>query len=349
MKDLKYLAAYIIPFLSFIAVYFGGFWTIGPVLFAFVIVPLLEPLLQSSTENLSKQEKENKLSNRFFDVLLFLNLPIILFILAVFVLNIQSAAYSAAELLTLTISLGTLLGASGINVAHELGHRDTALERLWAKALLLPSLYMHFIIEHNRGHHKNIATPEDPASARYEENLYAFWWRSISGGYKHAWMLENKRLKSLNTSSFSFQNEMLVFTVIQLAYLTMIGLFVSWVATIVLFAIAMVSILLLETINYVEHYGLQRSKLANGRYERVQTWHSWNSNHHLGRIVLYELTRHSDHHFQSNKKYQVLDHQEKSPQLPFGYPSSMLMSMIPPLWFNVMNREVKKYDFSHTS
>lgn len=348
MKDLKYLGAYIIPLLSFLAVYFGGILSIGPLVFAFILVPIFEPFFNSSTRNLNETERKEKLSNTFFDVLLFLNLPIIIVVLFFFFKHLNINMYETWEIVALVFSLGTLLGASGINVAHELGHRDTKLERLWAKALLLPSLYTHFYIEHNRGHHKNIATFEDPASARYSETLYAFWIRSISQGYLHAWILESKRLRSEGKSPWLPQNQMIIFTLAQLLFLAIIGYTLGIFAMLLMVSIAVVSILLLETINYVEHYGLQRKKNESGRYERVQTWHSWNSNHHFGRIVLYELTRHSDHHFQSNKKYQILDHQDKSPQLPYGYPSSMLLSMIPPLWFKIMNSEVKKYDFNIT-
>ena len=105
-------------------------------------------------------------------------------------------------------------------------------------------------------------------------------------------------------------------------------------------AAGVVSFLFLETVNYIEHYGLLRLKNASGRYERVQKIHSWNSNHVVGRIILYELTRHSDHHYKSSKKYQVLESHEESPILPYGYPTSMVLAMIPPLWFRIMNKRV---------
>ncbi|MEL6941267.1 MAG: alkane 1-monooxygenase [Bacteroidota bacterium] len=241
------------------------------------------------------------------------------------------------------MSLGTMLGACGINVAHELGHRTNKREQFLAKLFLLPELYMHFFIEHNRGHHKNIATDLDPASARYGEWLPVFWVRSVVGSYFSAWKLERQRLKRDGKAILSWNNEMIRFQLTQLAYLATVALVWDVRTMIFAIAVAIMAFLLLETINYIEHYGLRRKKLSNGRYEHVGVQHSWNSNHEVGRIVLYELTRHSDHHHKATKKYQILDHHDVAPQLPYGYPTSMLMALVPPLWFAVMNKRVKAY------
>jgi alkane 1-monooxygenase len=155
--------------------------------------------------------------------------------------------------------------------------------------------------------------------------------------YAHAWALENKRLKG---KWLSFSNKMIQFTLITAAYIATLFLLFAPLAATLLLVSGLISILLLETINYIEHYGLQRKKLENGRYERVMPHHSWNSNHIMGRIILYELTRHSDHHFQSSKEYQILEHHPNSPQLPLGYPASMLMALLPPVWFKVMDKRL---------
>jgi len=343
MNNIKYLAAYIVPCLTFIGILFGGFWVWATMIFAFFIVPITEPILQSSTKNYTQEEKSSRLSNKVFDVLLYLNIPIIFGLLLMFGLGLEAGIYSTIEITGLALSIGTTMGTGGINVAHELGHRDSKFEQFLSKLLLMPSYYMHFFIEHNRGHHKFVSTPDDPATARYKENLYAFWFRSIIGQYYHAWKLENTRLSRDNKSIFSLQNEMILFQIIQALWFVSLVFLFSFSTAIILSAIGIFSFLLLETINYVEHYGLMRTLQENGRYETVKNIHSWNSNHHLGRIILYELTRHSDHHFQANKKYQILEHHDASPQLPFGYPTSMLMSMVPPIWFSVMNKEVLKY------
>ncbi len=341
MKDLKYLAAYIAPVLVFVGLYVGGIATFSALIFAFVIIPMLEFVLPQSKENLTKEEVSSKLSNKLFDILLYLNLPMVYGAIIYFLYGFVNNEYTTFELVGNMLSLGTLMGASGINVAHELGHRFNKSEQLMAQALLLPSLYMHFYIEHNMGHHKHVATPEDPSTARFNESIYVFWVRSTYQSYVNAWKLEAFKLKRDGNEFWSIHNRMIHFTLVQTIYLLVIVVFASWQGLLVMLAVGVFSFLLLETINYIEHYGLVRAKKKNGDYERVRPKHSWNSNHELGRLVLYELTRHSDHHFIASKKYQILDHHDDALQLPYGYPASMLMSLVPPLWFKVMNKRVK--------
>lgn len=344
MRDLKYLLAYTIPFFTFLSLFIQGFWSYGTMIYAFVAIPFLETFVFANNgRNLNEEEREYRATSKVFDWLLYLNFPIILALLIYYLQIISTTTLATYETVGLTLSIGTMLGACGINVAHELGHRLDRKEQFLAKLFLLPELYMHFFIEHNRGHHKNIATDLDPASAKYGEWLPIFWIRSVFGSYFSAWNLENQRLQRAGKSILNWNNEMIQFQVIQLAYLAAVALI--WDVRTMIFAIgvAVIAFLLLETINYIEHYGLRRKKLANGRYEHVGVQHSWNSNHEVGRIVLYELTRHSDHHHKATKKYQTLDHHDTAPQLPFGYPTSMLMALVPPLWFAVMNRKVKKY------
>ncbi len=343
MRDLKYLAAYIIPATAIFSLTAQGWWSYSTVIFTFGLIPLLDPFWGGSKENLNDDTQNHRLKNRVFDWLLYLNVPILYSVVAFFLWTVHSSNLELYELTGLVLSVGIVMGACGINVAHELGHRVRKDEQMLAKVLLLPALYMHFFIEHNRGHHKHVATPKDPATARYGESVYAFWLRSVVGSYLNAWRIETKRLKKENLKFWSLQNEMLVFQLIQAFYLITIALVFSPLLAVYTALIGIVGFLLLETINYIEHYGLQRTQLPSGRYERVQPKHSWNANHELGRIILYELTRHSDHHFLATKKYQVLDHHEESPQLQYGYPTSMLMALFPPLWFKLMNKRLEKY------
>tara|TARA_R110002072_G_scaffold22615_1_gene79388 strand:- start:219481 stop:220101 length:621 start_codon:yes stop_codon:yes gene_type:complete len=199
---------------------------------------------------------------------------------------------------------------------------------------------MHFYIEHNYGHHQNAATLQDPASARYNQSVYSFWFTSIFRQYFNAWIIQMDLLKRGNLSFFSFKNDMLWYIVLQSSYLFGVYYFFGNMGLIAAIGIGVSAAILLETINYIEHYGLSRSKTKSGRYERVAEIHSWNSNHVLGRVMLYELTRHSDHHYKSHKKYQLLDCHETSPQMPFGYPTSMVLSLVPPLWFSIMNKRI---------
>ena len=201
----------------------------------------------------------------------------------------------------------------------------------------MPCLYMHFYIEHNFGHHLNVATPEDCATARYNQTVYGFWFSSVTKQYMSAWKLQLQLLQRQGKSFVSINNDMLWYHLIQPAYLGFVFLLFSWDVMMFAALVGVIAFLFLECINYIEHYGLKRNKTESGRYERVQPHHSWNSNFNVGRIVLYELTRHSDHHYKASKKYQILNSYKESPTLPLGYPASLLLSFIPPLSFKIIN------------
>lgn len=340
MKDLKYLASFSIPLTAILGLYGRGEWVFLTPIVAFGIVPILEIILPVKTSNLSENEVVSKNNNRFFNVLLYLNLPLVFGIVGWFLWSITIYNYSTAELVGLLVSVGIVVGSNGINVAHELGHRKLQWEKTLGKLLLLPALYMHFYIEHNFGHHVHAATKEDPASAKYNQSVYSFWFTSSFRQYFNAWTIQLRLLKTANLNFFSLKNDMFWYLVIQAVYLLLILFFFGIEVLFIAVGIAIVGIILLETINYIEHYGLRRNKNQSGRYERVSEIHSWNSNHILGRIMLYELTRHSDHHYKSHKKYQLLDYHDISPQMPYGYPTSMVLSLIPPLWFAIMNTRI---------
>lgn len=339
---MKYFWAYSLPLVAIFGIYFHGLGMYFAVLYAFVIIPLLEMMLPVDTGNYDEATIKQRLQNRLFDILLYLNVPIVYGILIYSLRLLTTSSLSVFELVGMTISLGIVLGANGINVAHELGHRNTLMERMLGKLLLIPSHYTHFYIEHNHGHHLHVSTPEDPSTAKYNQSLYSFWLQSVPGTYIKAWKIQKKLNKAENRSFFSLKNDMFWFTLIQGFYLGIIFIFFGSRGLLFAILAGIVGFLLLETINYIEHYGLLRNRLASGRYERVSEKHSWNSNHVLGRIMLYELTRHSDHHYKSQKKYQILEYHDVSPQLPFGYPTSMVLSFIPPLWFAVMNKRIPK-------
>lgn len=342
-RDVKYLIAYVAPLATLLGVYLQGVWSFNGIYVGFVLIPLIELFTPQSSSNFEPKEESSRAVSRFFDLLLYLNIPLLYGLIIFYFLTIKGGGLATYEIVGMTASVGLIVGTIGINVAHELGHRVTAYEQFMSKLLLLSALYMHFFIEHNRGHHKNVATAEDPASARLNESLYAFWVRSVIGSYQNAWKLEAERLNRLGISAFHWRNEMIWFQIIQLAYLLTIGLFFGWIMILFAITIAVSGFLLLECVNYIEHYGLRRKKLPNGRYENVTPRHSWNSDHEVGRIFLYELTRHSDHHFKATRKYQVLRHFDESPQLPVGYPTSIMLAFLPPLWFKVMNKRVKSY------
>lgn len=339
--DLKYLTAYLLPVCAFIGLSIYGIWSWLTPVVTFGIIPVIELFTSGSAENLDKEEAKIKEANPFFDALLYANLVVVYGILLFALYQFNQIDFALWELVGLLFSVGIILGSNGINVAHELGHRNNLWAKWSAKLLLIPSFYSHFTIEHNYGHHSQVATPDDPATARYNQSLYHFWFQSAYGQYINAWKLASKIPFS---STKFFSNEMYINTILQLIYSMGVLLIFSWKGLLFALIMGVIGFLLLETINYIEHYGLMRTQRKSGRYVPVKEIHSWNSNHKLGRILLYELTRHSDHHYRAQKKYQILENHETSPQLPYGYPTSMLIAAFPFLWFKLMNKKVNEWN-----
>lgn len=342
IKDLKYLMSYSIAVTAFIGILVGGPYVYLTVVYTFIFIPILESNTKEYINEYSDDEKKSRNLDPFFDFLLYLNIPIVYGIFFVS-LNTLVHTNSISEIIGIILSASIVMATNGINVGHELGHRKSLFSRTCSKLLYLPCQYMHFFIEHNYGHHINVATPNDPATAKYKQNLYSFWISSVTKTYISAWRIQLKLLRVSKLSFLSLKNDMIFYTLFQISFLIFIYLNYGLIITICSLFMSVVSFLFLETINYVEHYGLLRKINSNGRYERVKPHHSWNSNHTIGRITLYELTRHSDHHFKSSKKYQVLESIEDSPQLPYGYPTSILISFFPPLWFKIMNPLVEHH------
>lgn len=341
MKPYRYFLAFVLPASSLVALYYQGIWSYATLILAFVIIPFIELFTKPDLSGPSDPVEEGKNSTLFlYDLLLYAMVPL-QYLSLIWYLNVVILDLPTWVKTGLTLSMGVQCGAVGINIAHELGHRNSFFDRTLARILLLSSLYMHFIVEHNRGHHRHVATPLDPASARFNEPIYAFWWRTITGSFRSAWKIAKDLQKKNGKSTFYYKNEMIQGIVIQLSALGIIYISLGHVALLYFLAVAGIGILLLETVNYIEHYGLRRKMQPNGQYERVQPWHSWNSDYPLGRIILFELTRHSDHHYKASKKYPMLKHIPESPQLPTGYPGMMLLSLIPPLWFKIVNPKVQ--------
>ena len=347
MKKLMHALPYTIGFL-FPLIALATFWEVLhfswvlPIV-AFIIIPILDQLLPYSDSNLSKEDTDYLQDSPFHTALLMMMLP--LQWLLIFTLCYQVSNFSYGDLnwhwAGMIFSMGICCGTFGINVAHELGHRNDKLSQFCAKGLLLSSLYMHFIIEHNRGHHRHVATDLDPATSKKGQLVYHFWIQSTLGSFLSAWQLEQQRLTKKRLSWF--HNEMIWMTLLQISTICFIGLFFGVVSMISFVLAATIGFLLLETINYIEHYGLQRSLRDNGKFERVQPHHSWNCNRSIGRLLLFELTRHSDHHAYAKRQFQTLRHFDTAPELPAGYPAMIVLALVPPLWFVVMDRQLELY------
>ena len=315
------------------------FWWIGPMVL-YVAIPLLDLVIGDDPSNAPEEAVAWLDQDRYYRWVTYLFLPCqFVSFGAAFWLMTRHGGLPVIDRLGIAVTIGMLNGIA-INTAHELGHKKEHLERWFARIALAPSGYGHFFIEHNRGHHVRVATPDDPASSRLGESFYRFWPRTVAGSVRNGWQLEKTRLRRMERSTWSLRNDVLnawAMTVVLWA-----GLIVAFGVGIAPYLVlqAVLAFSLLEAVNYLEHYGLRRAQLPNGRYERVNPRHSWNNNHLTTNLFLYHLQRHSDHHANPTRRYQALRHFDESPQLPAGYAAMILLAYVPPLWRRVMDKRV---------
>ncbi|MGW4117867.1 alkane 1-monooxygenase [Nocardia sp. NPDC004711] len=325
-------------------------WWIGPLL-VYGLLPVLDRFFGPDGQNPPDEVMEYLENDKYYRYCVYTYIPFQL-------LSLTVACYlwTASDLswlgidgglgvvskIGLALSMG-VMGGVGINTAHELGHKKDELERWLSKITLAQTCYGHFYIEHNRGHHVRVATPEDPASARFAETFWSFLPRSVWGSLRSSWELEAKRLERLGKRPWTIRNDVLN----------------AWLMSVVLWGVlaavfgpavlpwlviqAIYGFTLLETVNYLEHYGLMRQKTASGRYERCTPEHSWNSDHIVTNIFLYHLQRHSDHHANPTRRYQTLRSMDGAPNLPSGYASMISLAYFPPLWRRVMDHRVLEH------
>ncbi len=350
-RKIGYYVAFTVPALVIAGYLLGGWWNYLVILDVFFILPLLDHWVGTDKSNVPR-EKLSEVSNEYFYRFItytwtYFQLGFIIWACYSVSQNTLSHWYEWAGF---TLGVSMVTGGVGITVAHELGHKKSALERFYGKVILMTVGYMHFYIEHNRGHHVQVATPEDPATALKNESFYAFWVKSVFKGWLHAWYLEKVRLEKLGKSWFSIHNQMIWYSTIPAVFVAVLTVVFSLVQTRVVWEISVFmtvqSILafsLLELVNYVEHYGILRKEVSPGKYEKVTPIHSWNSSHQVSNFFLFQVQRHSDHHASAIKRYQVLDHYDQSPQLPAGYPTMILLALVPPLWFHVMNPRLEQW------
>ncbi len=317
----------------------GLFWWFGP-LFVYLVIPALDLFFGDDTSNPPEEIVAWLEQDRYYRIITwaFLPLQFVAFFLGLWLMT-RHGGLPVIDRLGIALTLGTLNGVA-INTAHELGHKKEHLERWFARIALAPSGYGHFFIEHNRGHHVRVATPEDPATSRMGESFYRFWPRTVAGSVTNGWELEKNRLRRMGKSTWTLRNDVLnAWSMTVVLWAVAIALF-GWSIVPYLVVQAVFAFSLLEAVNYLEHYGLCRQKLPNGRYERVDPRHSWNNNHVVTNLFLYQLQRHSDHHANPTRRYQALRHFDQSPQLPAGYAAMIVLTYFPPLWRAVMDKRV---------
>ena len=338
---------------SFIALLLLGYyyishnWTFFVFVYAYLLVPILDQIVSRDSQNASAEEYEKLIKDRYFDILVYSHVYIQYLMLAwsCYILIYDNLTWW--QVVGLFLSQG-VYASTIINVAHELGHRVSPIAQFHSRAALLSVSYMHFFVEHNRGHHVHVATPLDPATAKKNQTIFSFWKQSLFGGFASAWNIEKKQLEKKGKSTWSWQNEMIWVVVLPILLCVALTLIFSemsgkiqWIIPIFFSVQSIIAILSLECVNYIEHYGILRKALANGKYEKVNPLHSWNANHFYSNLMLFQLQRHSDHHAYAARPYQVLRHFDESPQLPYGYTMMILMSLVPPIFFRIMNKRLE--------
>ena len=339
------LSAPVVPTVAVVAYFLSNAnpWSLlFPLLYTFTLVPLLDWVFGEDTHNPPEEVVAAMGRDQYYRVLLYVGIALLyanFFIVAWF---IGTHALPWWAFLALTLGAG-FSSSNALLLGHELGHKQNRADRMAAQIVNGLVGYGHFCIEHNRGHHVHVATPEDCASSRMGETIYRFMLREIPGALRRGWAAEHDRLAKLEQPLWSVHNEILQ----------------SWALTLVIaatlvvvFGAVMIPFLLihhfyawygLTQANYVEHYGLLRQKLASGRYELTEPRHSWNTNHIYSNIVSFHLQRHSDHHANALRPYQVLRDFQDLPRLPSGYPGCFGLAAIPPLWFKVMNPRLLRW------
>lgn len=308
-----------------------------PLFFLLVLVPVADYALGRDPSNPSREDVDALDRERWFRALTLLALPVHAALLAWSMHHFATAPFDLAGRIGWLLAQGVVGGVLAINTAHELIHKDTRLERA-AGGLLLASVGYHgFKIEHVRGHHVHVSTPADASSARYGQSLWHFLPRALWRNTANAWRLEAQRLRRRGLPWWHPRNELIGWT---LAWLMLAAASTAWLgaAGLVFFVLqGLVAAGSLEIINYIEHYGLERARLPNGRYERTTHLHSWNSDYTLSNLLLFQLQRHSDHHETPRRRYQCLQHHADSPQLPGGYGAMFVLALCPPLWFRIVH------------
>ncbi len=318
----------------------GHEWMLlAPLVANYIVIPLLDWLVGEDPSNPPEELVPALEADAFYRWLPLLTVPLHFAVLLIVAAFAGTHPLSIGGYLVLALTAGLYSGL-GINTAHELGHKKQALERWMSRVVLAVPAYGHFCVEHNRGHHRNVATPADPASARMGESIYRFALREIPGGFRRGWAAERERLQRQGKSVWSRHNEVLqsyaLSAVLQLGLIAAFG----WIMIPFLLIHNVAAWWQLTSANYVEHYGLLRQKLPDGSFEHCLPHHSWNTNYVMSNLLLFHLERHSDHHAHPTRRYQSLRSFPDLPTLPTGYSALFLLAMVPPLWYALMDRRL---------
>lgn len=346
-----YLSVFIIPISIIVSYYSANVYSFYILPFIlFIVLPIVDPILGPDNENYTKDQldvlKEEKYYRAILHVWALVQTLTMAWIVYVFLQN----DVSTHQFILLLINTMIMNGGVGITIAHELGHKTNKFDKFLAKLLLVQVVYGTFYVEHNRGHHVHVATPKDPATAKKNQTYYAFWKQAVIGGFISSIKIERERLIQRKQKSNLWTNEvyrLTIFSILLFAFCLMLGYinlgkFPIKLASFLIIQ-AFLSFSLLEAVDYIEHYGITRKEISPGVYEKVNPMHSWNANFIYSNYLLFQLQRHADHHLFATKKYQLLNTYKDSPQLPNGYPALVIFTLIPPLWFKLMNKRLEEW------
>ncbi len=348
-----YCAVFLVPALLPIAWWLGqltglaDLFTVLPPLVLYGLFPLLDQMIGQRQDNADLDDTERQWKGGFrWIALACLPLQLTAVLWGGYVL-FALQPFGPVGAIVWTLSVGYVGGILAINVAHELIHKRSKLDQAVGGLLLSTVCYAGFKVEHVRGHHVWVATPQDPSTARYDQSLYQFLPQAIRANFRNAWRLERNRLKQQNLSWW--RHELIPYYAVSALLLIVFALIAGWQGALYFVGQSATAFIGLEVINYVEHYGLRRRQLPDGRYERPTPNHSWNTSHTVTNLVLLQLGRHSDHHANATRPYPLLQHHVAAPQLPAGYPAMYLLALMPPLWKKIMNPRVEALNAANST
>lgn len=312
---------------------------LAPLLITFVLIPILDHFMGTDKTNPPEEIVPQLDADPYYKNLLKASIPLHFIVLIISAWFVGVEPLPVWAIVSFAIVAGMYSG-SCINTAHEIGHKNSKADRLWARISLAVCGYGHFCIEHNLGHHRDVSTPEDPASSRMGENIYAFALREVPGAALRGWHAERDRLAKKGFGFWSPHNHILQSYGLTLLVQGSLVIAFGWPVLLFLLVHNFMAWMQLTSANYIEHYGLLRERKENGKYERCQPHHSWNTNHLFSNLMLFQLERHSDHHANPSRPYQSLRSFENLPELPAGYFTMYFIAYFPPLWFKVMDQRL---------
>jgi alkane 1-monooxygenase len=342
-----HLLGFLLPVVVVLSARAGTSWLWVPILALYGALPLVDALAPPNPVTLDNDDVAALDRTLAFRVITWAWVPVHVALIIWALDYVHSTPLEAWQFVSFVVAVGSTAGAVGMTFAHELIHRSGRLERGLGDVLLALMTYRHFAIEHVHGHHRHVGTPEDPATAKLGEGYFQFLIRTVTGGLAHAWSVEVDRLGRRGRPVLHRSNLMLRYALTTGVVYAMVSVVWGGAGTLFFGLQSLVAIALLEGINYVEHYGLVRRRIASGRFEPIAAWHSWDSSHRVSNWLLINLARHADHHLTASRRYPALATREQAPQLPAGYGSMLLLAMVPPLWRRVMDPRVTAAQRAH--